>query len=97
MTVPGKQASLHPAGIPGGPAREGAVTWVSRVAGVLLIAAGALGLAYGEFSYTRKAHEARIAGIELSLKERETIEVPAWAAGASIAAGTLLLLLGRRK
>lgn len=71
--------------------------WVTRIFGVLLIAAGALGLAYGEFSFTREKHEANIAGIELSLKEKDTVEIPPWAAGASIAAGTLLLLLGRRK
>jgi len=71
--------------------------WVTRIAGVLLIAAGALGLAYGEFSFTREKHEANIAGIQSSLQEKETVEVPAWAAGGAIAAGTLLLLLGRRK
>ncbi len=71
--------------------------WVTRIVGVLLVAAGALGLAYGEFSFTREKHQANIAGIELSLKEKDTVEIPAWAAGGSIAAGTLLLLLGRRK
>lgn len=71
--------------------------WVTRIVGVLLIAAGALGLAYGEFSFTREKHQANIAGIELSLTEKDTVEIPAWAAGASVAAGTLLLLLGRRK
>ena len=70
---------------------------MTKVVGVVLIAAGALGLAYGEFSFTRTKHEASIAGIELALKEKETVEVPAWAAGMTIAAGTLLLLLGRRK
>lgn len=70
---------------------------VSRIVGVLLIAAGALGLAYGQFSYTRESHEAKIAGIEFSLKEKETIKVPTWAGGGAIVAGTLLLLLGRRK
>jgi len=70
---------------------------VAKIAGILLIAAGALGLAYGQFSYTRKTHEANIAGIEFSLKEKETVRVPTWAGGAAVAAGTLLLLLGRRK
>jgi len=76
---------------------ECAIMWVTRIVGVLLIAAGALGLAYGEFSFTREKHQANIAGIELSLKEKDTVQVPAWAAGGCIAAGTLLLLLGRRK
>jgi len=71
--------------------------WLTRIAGVLLIAVGALGLAYGKFSYTRDTHRANIAGFELSLKDKDTVEVPAWVAGSSVAAGTLLLLLGRRK
>ncbi|MBX3703493.1 MAG: hypothetical protein KF822_06955 [Steroidobacteraceae bacterium] len=70
--------------------------WVLPVAGVVLIAAGGFGLAKGEFSYTKEEHEASIAGIELSLKEKERIEVPKWAAGGAVALGVILLLMGRK-
>ena len=70
---------------------------VKQIVAVFLIVAGALGLLYGRVSYTRKTHEANLAGIELSLKERETVRIPAWASGGAIAVGTLLLLFGRRR
>lgn len=68
-----------------------------QILAVILIAAGALGLAYGKFTYTKETHEARVAGIEFSLKEKETLEIPGWAGIGAIAAGTVLLLFGRRK
>lgn len=71
--------------------------WARQVIGVLLIAAGALGLAFGEFDYTKETHETKLAGIEFSVKEKETVRIPPWAGGGAIAAGTLLLLFGRRK
>ncbi len=67
------------------------------ILGVLLVAAGAFGLAKGEFSYTREAHQANIVGLEFSLKERETIAIPHWASSAAIALGVALLVFGRRK
>ena len=70
--------------------------WVLPAAGIVLIAAGAFGLSRGEFSYTKDEHEANIAGLELSLKEKETVNVPKWAAGGAIAIGALLLLFGRK-
>lgn len=70
--------------------------WVLPAAGVVLIAAGGFGLAKGEFSYTKEKHEANIAGLELSLKEKERIEVPKWAAGGALALGVIFLLMSRK-
>lgn len=70
--------------------------WVLPAVGVVLIAAGGYGLARGEFSYTRKEHEADILGLELSVKEKERIAIPKWAAGGALAAGVILILMGRK-
>jgi hypothetical protein len=70
---------------------------VVKIAAVLLIAAGTLGLVYGSFSYTRKTHEARLGPVEFSLQEKERVSIPAWAGVGSIAIGSLLLLVGGRK
>ena len=70
--------------------------WALPAAGIVLIATGAFGLSRGEFSYTKDEHEANIGGLELSLKEKETVSIPKWAAGGAIAVGALLLLFGRR-
>jgi len=37
-----------------------------RIAAIVLIVAGALGLAYGSFSYTKDTHEAKIGPVELA-------------------------------
>jgi hypothetical protein len=64
---------------------------------VVLIALGAFGLARGRFSYTQDEHEANIAGVELSIKEKETVAVPQWLSIGAIALGAVLLVVGRRK
>jgi len=68
-----------------------------RVAAIALIAAGVLALVYGKFSYTKERHDANIGSLNFSLKEKETVNVPAWAGVVSIAAGTGMLVIGRKK
>ncbi len=70
--------------------------WIKPLAGIVLVAAGAIGLTYGEFTYTKDEHETRLGGLELSYKEKETIDVPKWASIGAIAAGVLLLVFGRK-
>jgi uncharacterized membrane protein len=67
-----------------------------RIAGIVLIILGIVGLVYGQFSYTKKSHDADLGVLKLSIKEKETVNVPAWAGVASIAAGAGLLLVGRK-
>jgi len=65
--------------------------------GIALILSGALGLAYGSFSWTKETHEAKVGPIELSLSEQQTVNVPVWAGlGAIVVGGALLLLAGMR-
>jgi hypothetical protein len=68
-----------------------------KIAGIVLIVAGALGLAYGSFSWTKETHQTKIGPIELSVKERESINVPVWAGVGAIVIGGVLLLLGNKK
>ena len=66
---------------------------VVKILAVALIAAGTLSLAYGGFSYTRETHEAKLGSLELSVKEKDTVNIPVWAGVGAIAAGVLLLLV----
>lgn len=68
-----------------------------KLVGIVLIVAGALGLAYGSFSYTKETHEAKVGPIQLSIKDRETVNVPVWAGVGAIVIGGLLLVFGGRK
>jgi TRAP-type C4-dicarboxylate transport system permease small subunit len=69
----------------------------SRLVAIVLIAAGVLALAYGGFTYTKKTHEAQIGTLELSVQEKETVNIPLWAGVAAIIGGAALLLVGARK
>jgi TRAP-type C4-dicarboxylate transport system permease small subunit len=64
-----------------------------RILAIVLIVAGVLGLAYGSFSYTKETHEAKIGPLELSVKEKETVNVPQWAGVGAIVIGVVLLLV----
>jgi hypothetical protein len=61
--------------------------------GVLLLIAGALGLAYGGFSYTRTTHEARVGPFAMTMQERQTVPIPIWAGLAGVLVGGALLLI----
>jgi TRAP-type C4-dicarboxylate transport system permease small subunit len=68
-----------------------------KMAAVVLIAAGVLGLVYGGFSYTKDTHEAKVGPIELSVKDKERVNIPVWAGVGAIVIGGALLLLGGKK
>jgi hypothetical protein len=68
----------------------------SRIAALALILAGVLGLVYGNFSYTKETHEAKIGGLELSVKDKQSVNIPVWAGVAAIVIGGGILL-GYRK
>jgi hypothetical protein len=64
---------------------------------IVLVIAGAVALAFGGFSYTRETHVARIGSLELSAKDRESVNVPAWAGLGMILIGGVLLAAGGRR
>ncbi len=66
----------------------------TRLLAIALIVAGALGLAYGGFSYTKDSTAVKLGPIELSVKEKESVNVPMWAGVGAIVVGGLLLVLG---
>lgn len=69
----------------------------TKMIGIILIVAGTLGLLYGGFSYTKDTTAVKIGPIELSVKEKETVNVPIWAGIGAIAIGALLLVMGGKK
>lgn len=68
-----------------------------KMVGIALIVAGALGLAYGGFTYTKETHEAKIGPLTLSVTDKETVNVPIWAGVGAIVIGGLLLVFGNKR
>ncbi len=68
-----------------------------KIGAIVLIVAGVLGLVYGSFSYTKETHEAKLGPIELSVEDKETVNVPVWAGVGAIVIGSGLLLFGSKK
>lgn len=68
-----------------------------KVAGIALIIAGILGLAYGGFSYTKDTQEVKLGPLEFSVKEKKTVSIPVWAGVAAIVAGGLMLVMGKKQ
>lgn len=64
--------------------------------GIILIVLGGLGLAYGGFAYTREEEVLDIGPIEASVEDRETVSIPLWLSGLVLAAGVVLVVVGRR-
>lgn len=63
---------------------------------IVLIVAGILGLVYGGFSYTKETHDVKMGPIEMSVDERQTVNVPVWSGVGAIGAGVLLLLYRKK-
>jgi hypothetical protein len=68
----------------------------SKLLGLVLIVAGVLGLAYGSFTYTKATHQANVGPISLSVKDKETVNVPVWAGVVAILAGGGLLFFATK-
>jgi TRAP-type C4-dicarboxylate transport system permease small subunit len=68
-----------------------------RIVALALIVAGVLALVYGGFSYTKETHDVKLGPIELSVKEKQKVNVPIWAGVGAIVVGGLLLVFGSKK
>lgn len=68
-----------------------------RLAGIVLIVAGILALAYGGFSYTKREKVIDIGPIEATANTRETVPLPPILGGAAVVGGIVLLVAAGRK
>lgn len=67
-----------------------------KIVAIILIVIGIIGLAYGSFSYTKETHKTIVGPIELSVKDKETVNIPVWAGIGAIVLGGALLLYGSK-
>jgi hypothetical protein len=69
----------------------------AKIAGIVLIVAGALGLLYGGFSYTQEDTKAKLGPIELKVSEQHNVNVPVVVSAGALAIGLFLVLAGKGK
>jgi TRAP-type C4-dicarboxylate transport system permease small subunit len=70
---------------------------LQRVFGILFLVVGALGLAYGGFTYTKETHKASIGSLQLSVDEKKTVNIPLSVGIGFLVVGGLLLLIPRKQ
>jgi hypothetical protein len=68
-----------------------------KMVGVALLVAGALALVYGGFSYTKDTTAVKLGPLELTVQEKETVNIPLWAGIGAMVVGGVLLVAGGRK
>ena len=69
----------------------------TRLIGIILIAAGCLGLIYGGFSYTKETTQMKLGPIELKVQEKENVNVPMIVSAGAVVIGVFLLVAFGRK
>ena len=69
----------------------------AKLAGIVLIVLGCLGLAYGGFSYTKDTTQVKLGPIELKVQEKENVNVPLIVSAAAVVLGVFLLVAVGRK
>lgn len=68
-----------------------------KILGIVLLVAGILAVVFGGFSYTKDSSSLKLGPVELSVKQKERVNVPLWAGVGAIVAGGVLLALGGRR
>jgi TRAP-type C4-dicarboxylate transport system permease small subunit len=68
----------------------------TKLVAIALIVLGALGLAYGGFTYTSDTHKAEIGALQLQVEEKERVNVPVWLGLGAVLAGVALLVIPRK-
>lgn len=68
-----------------------------KIVGIVLIVGGILGAVFGGWSYTKETQELKMGPMEMTIKDRETINVPMWASIGMMVVGGALLFFGSKK
>ena len=68
-----------------------------RIVGVLLLVVGLAGFLTGGFSFTKDTTQAKLGPLELTVKEKEFVNIPQWMSLGAMVLGGVVLVLGFRK
>ena len=68
-----------------------------RLVGAVLLVLGLAGLLTGGFSFTKDTTQAKLGPLELTVKEKESVNIPQWMSLGAMVLGGVVLVLGFRK
>lgn len=68
-----------------------------RIAGVILVVVGIVGLVMGGLSWTQRETVLEMGPIEVTAQEEKSLPIPPIAGGLALAAGVVLLMGGRKR
>jgi ascorbate-specific PTS system EIIC-type component UlaA len=70
---------------------------ITTVIGILFVIAGILTFAYQGFTYTQQEKIAQIGDVKITADTQKRVHLPPVLGGLSLAAGIILVLIGRKK
>ncbi len=68
-----------------------------RLIGAVLLVLGLAGLLTGGFSFSKETTQAKLGPLELTVKEKESVNVPQWLSLGAMLIGGVVLVMGFRK
>ena len=69
----------------------------ARITGIVLIVLGLAGFFTGGFSFTKDKTAAQVGPIQLTVKEKESVNIPQWLSLGAVALGAIVLVAGFRR
>lgn len=69
----------------------------ARITGIVLIVLGLAGFFTGGFSFTKDTTAAKLGPIQLTVQEKESVNIPQWLSLGAIVLGAVVLVVGFKK
>jgi len=69
----------------------------ARITGIVLIVLGLAGFLTGGFNFTKDKTEAKLGPFSLTVKEKESVNIPQWLSVGAMVLGAVVLVAGFRK
>ena len=69
----------------------------ARITGIVLIVLGLAGFFTGGFSFTKDTTAAKVGPIQLTVNEKESLNIPQWLSLGAVVLGAVVLVIGFKK
>lgn len=69
----------------------------ARIIGIVLIVGGLAGFFTGGFSFTKETSTAKLGPLELTVQEKQAVNIPQWLSLGAVALGAIVLVMSSRK